>query len=139
MGAVDGTVACVFGQVHQRMVAGGGFGLNNVQRSAGDASLDQRGAQSIVVHQCAAGAVDQNGGGLHGVDKVGVDNEMKEDFFVIRHIISLAKELGFICLAEGAENKSQIDELRALGCDVIQGYYYSKPISIEEYENKYLN
>jgi sensor c-di-GMP phosphodiesterase-like protein len=73
------------------------------------------------------------------VDKVGVDNEMKEDFFVIRHIISLAKELGFICLAEGAENKSQIDELRALGCDVIQGYYYSKPISIEEYENKYLN
>ena len=73
------------------------------------------------------------------VDKVGVDNEMKEDFFVIRHIISLAKELGFICLAEGAESKSQIDELRALGCDVIQGYYYSKPIPIEEYENKYLN
>ena len=73
------------------------------------------------------------------VDKVGVDNEMKEDFFVIMHIISLAKKLGFICLAEGAENKSQIDELRALGCDVIQGYYYSKPISIEEYENKYLN
>ena len=31
------------------------------------------------------------------------------------------------------------DELRALGCDVIQGYYYSKPIPVEEYENKYLS
>ena len=71
------------------------------------------------------------------VDKVG-GNIMKKDFSVIRHIISLAKELGFVCLAEGAENKSQIDELRDLGCDVIQGYYYSKPISIEQYETQYL-
>ena len=73
------------------------------------------------------------------VDKVGVENMIAKDVSVIRHIISLAKELGFICLAEGAENKSQIDELSSLGCDVIQGYYYSRPISIEEYENKYLN
>jgi EAL domain-containing protein (putative c-di-GMP-specific phosphodiesterase class I) len=71
------------------------------------------------------------------VDKVG-DNIMKKDFSVIRHIISLAKELGFVCLAEGAEKKSQIDELRDLGCDVIQGYYYSKPVSIEQYETQYL-
>ena len=73
------------------------------------------------------------------VDKVGVENMIAKDIAVIRHIISLAKELGFVCLAEGAESKQQIDELRSLGCDVIQGYYYSKPVSIEEYENKYLN
>ena len=73
------------------------------------------------------------------VDKVGVENMIAKDVSVIRHIISLAKELGFVCLAEGAESKSQIDELRALGCDVVQGYYYSKPIPIEEYENKYLS
>ncbi len=73
------------------------------------------------------------------VDKVGVENMIAKDISVIRHIISLAKELGFICLAEGAESREQIDELRSLGCDVIQGYYYSKPIPVEEYENKYLN
>ncbi|MCR5329140.1 MAG: GGDEF domain-containing phosphodiesterase [Saccharofermentans sp.] len=73
------------------------------------------------------------------VDKVGVENMIAKDVYVIRHIISLAKELGFVCLAEGAESKSQIDELRALGCDVVQGYYYSKPIPIEEYENRYLS
>lgn len=55
------------------------------------------------------------------------------------YIASLAKELGFICLAEGAETKGQIDELRSLGCDVVQGYYFSRPIPVEDYENKYLN
>ena len=72
------------------------------------------------------------------VDKVGIENVQKQDLSVIRHIISLAKELGFVCLAEGAETRPQIDELRSLGCDVIQGYYFSKPIPIEEYESRYL-
>ncbi len=72
------------------------------------------------------------------VDKVSTDRERQEDITVIRHIISLAKELGFVCLAEGAESKSQVDRLRDLGCEVIQGYYYSKPIPISEYEARYL-
>ena len=72
------------------------------------------------------------------VDKVGSADENEKDLTVIRHIISLAKELKFVCLAEGAEQKAQVDKLRSLGCEVIQGYYYSKPISIEEYEKKYL-
>ena len=72
------------------------------------------------------------------VDKVGGDSDKEQDVAVIRHIVSLAKELKFICLAEGAEKKSQVDKLRDLGCDVIQGYYYSKPIPINEYESNYL-
>ena len=76
------------------------------------------------------------------IDKSFVDtvteHERKEDIIVLRHIITLAKELGFVCLAEGAENKNQVDRLRELGCEIIQGYYYSKPIPISEYEEKYL-
>ncbi|MBQ5401080.1 MAG: EAL domain-containing protein [Treponema sp.] len=72
------------------------------------------------------------------VDKLGTENESEKDIVVIRHIISLAKELDFRCLAEGAEQKFQVDKLRLLGCETIQGYYYSRPISIEEYEKKYL-
>ena len=72
------------------------------------------------------------------VDTVAAENERKEDIIVLRHIITLAKELGFVCLAEGAESKNQVDRLRDLGCEIIQGYYYSKPIPIEEYEQKYL-
>ena len=66
------------------------------------------------------------------------ENERKEDIIVITHIIALAKELGFVCLAEGAENRKQVDRLRELGCEVIQGYYYSKPIPMNEYEERYL-
>ena len=72
------------------------------------------------------------------VDRIAGDGERKEDIILLRHIITLAKELGFVCLAEGAESRIQIDRLRDLGCEIIQGYYYSKPIPLGEYEEKYL-
>ncbi len=72
------------------------------------------------------------------VDKLGTDNDNEKDITVVKHIIGLARELGFICLAEGAEEKRQVEELKSFGCDAIQGYYYSKPIPIEEFEEKYL-
>lgn len=72
------------------------------------------------------------------VDTIAGDDERNEDVILLRHIITLAKELRFVCLAEGAENRVQIDQLRDLGCEIIQGYYYSKPIPLGEYEEKYL-
>lgn len=72
------------------------------------------------------------------VDTIADDTERKEDIIVLRHIITLAKELGFVCLAEGAESRLQVDRLRDLGCEIIQGYYFSRPIPIGEYEGKYL-
>lgn len=57
---------------------------------------------------------------------------------ILRHIISMAKELGMHCVAEGAEEYMQVQALEELGCDAIQGYYYSRPIPMEEYEEKYL-
>ena len=72
------------------------------------------------------------------VDKVCTDKERREDVIVIKYIISLARELGFVCLAEGAEAKEQVDRLRGLGCEIVQGYYFSKPIPISEFEEKYL-
>lgn len=71
------------------------------------------------------------------VDPISMADEREEDITVLRHIIILAKELGFVTLAEGAESKAQVDRLRELGCEVIQGYYYSKPVPEAEYE-KYL-
>lgn len=72
------------------------------------------------------------------VDKLGLEHEKKEDVVVISHIISLAKELGFTTLAEGAENAAQVRRLKELGCETIQGYYFSKPVTIEEFEKKYI-
>jgi EAL domain-containing protein (putative c-di-GMP-specific phosphodiesterase class I) len=72
------------------------------------------------------------------VDKLCTDDERVEDIVVIKLIITLARDLGFTCLAEGAESKEQVDRLRSLGCDLVQGYYYSKPIAMEEFESRYL-
>ena len=73
------------------------------------------------------------------VDTINTKSMRKEDYIVVRHIIALAKELGFVCLAEGAENKEQVDRLYKMGCEVIQGYYFSKPIPIPQFESLYLN
>lgn len=55
---------------------------------------------------------------------------------VIKHIIAMIKDLRFTCLAEGAETKEQVDLLREFGCEIVQGYYYSKPLTVEDYEKK---
>ncbi|MBR4514849.1 MAG: EAL domain-containing protein [Lachnospiraceae bacterium] len=72
------------------------------------------------------------------VDKVGTDSDNEKDITVVKYIISLANELNLVCLAEGAEEKKQVEKLKEFGCNFIQGYYFSKPIPIEEYEEKYL-
>ena len=71
------------------------------------------------------------------VDNLGIENEKEEDIIVIKHIISLCRELDFSPLAEGAETKEQVTRLSELGCNTVQGYYFSKPIPVEEFE-KYL-
>ena len=38
------------------------------------------------------------------------------------------------CLAEGAEEKEQVDLLQEFGCEIVQGYYYSKPVPVDNYE-----
>lgn len=52
---------------------------------------------------------------------------------VLRHIISLAHGLGMEVLAEGVETQEQVQFLREVGCDVIQGYYFSKPLPEERF------
>ena len=37
-------------------------------------------------------------------------------------------------VAEGVETKSQLDTLKQMGCEIIQGYYFSKPVPAEEFE-----
>ena len=53
---------------------------------------------------------------------------------IIHHIISMAKDLEITVLAEGVETEQQKEFLKALHCDMIQGYYYAKPMSVSEFE-----
>ena len=54
---------------------------------------------------------------------------------VLRTIISMAHELGIKVIAEGAETNEQVNFLKSVNCDFIQGYYYSKPVPQDIFEN----
>lgn len=53
---------------------------------------------------------------------------------IIESIISLAYKLKMPVIAEGVEEKEQLDMLSRNGCNLIQGFYYAKPMPVEEYE-----
>ena len=54
--------------------------------------------------------------------------ERAENSEIIRTILDLANSLNMHVVAEGVETKDQVDRLAALGCDCVQGFYFSKPI-----------
>ena len=57
---------------------------------------------------------------------------------IIETIIKMCKKLKIKTVAEGIETKEQVNFLKKVGCDIIQGYYFSEPITISEFEEKYL-
>lgn len=68
-----------------------------------------------------------------------VGDETERAEIVLISVIKMAKWLGMSVVVEGVETRKQRDFLEGVGCDYIQGYYYSKPIPSAEYEEQYLN
>ncbi len=59
-----------------------------------------------------------------------------DDAAIVRTIISLGHNLGLRVVAEGVETDSQLDFLRANACDEMQGFYFSPPVPVEEFEKQ---
>lgn len=55
-----------------------------------------------------------------------------DDLTIVRAILSMAKALGFSVTAEGVETAEQAQLLRAIGCDALQGFFFSPPVSAPE-------
>ena len=51
----------------------------------------------------------------------------------------MAKELDIEVITEGVERQDQIEFLQNVGCDLVQGFYYDKPLSLEEFEERLKN
>ena len=60
--------------------------------------------------------------------------EDEKNLKLVEIILDIAKFLGVPVVAEGVETKAQLDMLKCMGCQVIQGYYFSKPVPAEEFE-----
>jgi len=65
------------------------------------------------------------------VEGLGID---AHDSAIVAAVINLAHTLGLFVIAEGVESRAQISQLRALGCDLIQGYVVSKPLLADAFE-----
>ena len=75
------------------------------------------------------------------IDALKLDMKFIRDAFkegrdtrLIEVIIDIADYLSVPVIAEGVETKEQLEVLRAMGCDLVQGYYFSKPLPAHEYE-----
>lgn len=53
---------------------------------------------------------------------------------ILAFILDLANRMGLTVISEGVETKEQAEHLRNMGCDQAQGYFFSKPISLKEYQ-----
>ena len=64
-----------------------------------------------------------------------MDNMMvsEKGKLILAQVVLMAEKLGLGLLAEGVETKEQVDVLRSIGCDIVQGYYYAKPMPAEEF------
>jgi len=65
--------------------------------------------------------------------------DSEEDTAIVNAIASLTRGLKLNLLAEGVENDRQLDMLKGLGCQYAQGYYWSRALPGDEYEQFYLN
>ena len=63
-------------------------------------------------------------------------DDVKRSNLIVGETITLAKKLGMSIVAEGIETREQVDFLAKQDCDLIQGFYFSKPLPVAEFEEK---
>ena len=65
-------------------------------------------------------------------------DRLERSMSIINTIISLTRTLGLSVVTEGVETREQVDKLTQMGCGVYQGYYFSKPIPVKQFEETYM-
>lgn len=70
------------------------------------------------------------------IDKSFIENMINSshDRAIIRAILSMSKEMGFDVVAEGVEQKAQVEYLLGEGCDVFQGFYFAKALPVDQFD-----
>ena len=66
--------------------------------------------------------------------KLGDDNNIK-GFRILESVVNMAKTIGLPIIVEGVETKTQLDFLEDLGCRYIQGFYFYRPMPVEEFRS----
>ena len=117
-------------------------------------TVDSNGIQDVVAKMKQAGftmLMDDFGSGYSSLnmlkttqfDVLKIDREFLSEFMdsdrgrkIIEHTISMSQDIGLDIIAEGVETKEQAQFLKECGCDAAQGFFYSKPVSTSEFEER---
>lgn len=68
------------------------------------------------------------------IDRSFITDESEKGKEILKYVTKLGQSLNLELTAEGVETKEQLDYLKKLNCDIIQGFYFSKPLSINEFK-----
>ena len=66
----------------------------------------------------------------------GDEPNSRQLIIVLKHVVAMLKEIGLECVVEGVETQYQLDLLREMDCDVAQGYYFDRPLMVEDFEKR---
>lgn len=82
--------------------------------------------------------------GRSSADVLKVDREFirnieksEKDYYIMKSVMGLTMNIGMNSIIEGVETKEQLELLRSMGCRVFQGFYFAKPMSPDELEEKF--
>lgn len=70
---------------------------------------------------------------------LGKTENVQRSWTILNSIMELAAQIGMETLTEGVETLEQMTQLKQIGCHMFQGYYFSKPIPVQEFESKFCN
>lgn len=75
------------------------------------------------------------------IDKIKLDRSFlnrnsnsEEGLTILRYLIAMAKELNLLVITEGVESMEQANFLADIGCDIAQGYFFSKPLTVRMFD-----
>ena len=78
-------------------------------------------------------------------DVIKIDRGFLNDFIesergqsIVKHTISMVRDIGLDVVAEGVENIEQAKFINECGCDVAQGFYYARPMPVPDFEQKFV-
>ena len=78
--------------------------------------------------------------GIIKIDRMFVQNidSNTENYSLVEYVIDMAHKLGIKVCVDGVETAEELECVKALGADCIQGYYYGKPMPADEFESKFI-
>ncbi len=76
---------------------------------------------------------------ISGVDTRFIERSARNGAAIVNAMIVLGHQLGYRIVAEGVETQDQYDWLKRIGCDLCQGYFFSRPLPAAEFERRFLS